>query len=90
MRELQSLSRALVGQCPEGELKTTVEKLADEFRYSDPVSSEKTVEMEEDMRSQLGDIQQAIAEEDEDGAKEMCGKLAGSLAERNRVCAVSK
>lgn len=90
MRELQSLSRALVGQCPEGELKTTVEKLADEFRYSDPVSSEKTVEMEEDMRSQLGDIQQAIAEGDEDGAKEMCGKLAGCLTERNRVCAVSK
>ena len=90
MRELQSLSRTLVSQCPEGELKTMTENLADNFRYSDPVSSEKTMEIEKDMKQLLGDIQQAIVEGDIDGAKEMCGKLKGSLAERNRVCSVSK
>jgi len=67
-----------------------LQKLADEFRYSDPVSSEKTQELEEDMKVQLGDIQQALVEGDFDGAKKLCGKLMGSLAERNRVCSVSK
>ena len=90
MRELQSLSRALVGQCLEGELKKMVEKLADDFRYSDPVSSEATREIEEDMKSQLGVIQQALVEGDAEGAKKLCVKLAGSLAERNRICSVSK
>ncbi|MBQ9038546.1 MAG: hypothetical protein IJ119_03555 [Clostridia bacterium] len=90
MRELQSLSAALVGQCADASLKPTLQKLADEFRYSDPVSSEKTLELEEDMKLQLGDIQQALVEGDSDGAKKLCGKLMGSLAERNRVCSVSK
>lgn len=90
MRELQSLSRALVSQCPDGELKTILEKLADDFRYSDPVSSDNTRELEADMRSQMGNIQQALVDGDVDGAKKLCGKLMGSLAERNRVCSVSK
>ena len=47
-------------------------------------------ELEEDMKSQLGDIQQALVEGDSDSAKKPCGKLMGSLAERNRVCSVSK
>ena len=90
MRELQSISAALVGQCGDEALKPMLQKLADEFRYSDPVSSEKTQELEEDMKVQLGDIQQALVEGDSDGAKKLCGKLMGSLAERNRICSVSK
>lgn len=90
MRELQSLSTALVGQCSDGALKPMLQKIADEFRYSDPVSSEKTWEIEEDMKSQLGDIQQALVEEDSNGAKSLCRKLMGNLKERNRVCSVNK
>ena len=90
MRELQSLSAALAGQCADEGMRGTMQKLADEFRYSDPVSSDNTRELEEDMRSQLGDIQQALVEGDSDGARSLCGKLMGSLKERNRVCSVSK
>lgn len=90
MRELQSLSSSLVGQCSDETLKPMLQKLADEFRYSDPVSSEKTQELEEDMKNQLGDIQQALVEGDAEGAGKLCGKLLGSLAERNRICSVSK
>ena len=90
MRELQSLSSSLVGQCSDENLKPILKKLADEFRYSDPVSSEKTQELEEDMKSQLGDIQQALIEGDTDGVRKLCAKLTGSLTERNRICSVSK
>ena len=90
MRELQSLSASLVNQCADESLKPTLRKLADEFRYSDPVSSDNTLDLEADMRSQLGDIQQALIEGDADGAKKLCGKLLGSLTERNRICSVSK
>lgn len=90
MRELQSLSASLVNQCADESLKPTLRKLADEFRYSDPVSSDNTLDLEADMRSQLGDIQQALIEGDAEGVKKLCGKLMGSLAERNRVCSISK
>ena len=90
MRELQSLSATMVSHCANEELRVTLQKLADEFRFSDPVSSEETLEMEEDMHSQLGNIQQALVDGDTDGAKKMCTKLMGSLVERNRICSVSK
>lgn len=90
MRELQSISAALVEQSADYSIKDTLKKLADEFKYSDPVTSEKTEELEADMRSRLYDLQQAISEGDAEATKELCGKLSGCLAERNRVCAVSK
>ena len=35
-------------------------------------------------------LRKAIIDGDFDGAKKLCGKLTGCLAERNRVCSVSK
>ena len=90
MREMQSLSATLVTQCSETDLKKTLVKISDEFRFSDPVSSESTMELEEDMHNQLENIQQALVDGDFIGAKKLCGELSGSLAERNRICSISK
>ena len=90
MRELQSMAASMLAQCMDEDMKQTVKKIADELRFSDPVSSEATAELEEDMRSQMMDIQQAIAEGDAEGAKALCVKLLGSLTERNRICSVCK
>lgn len=90
MRELQSLASAMVGQCNDPAMKTTLQKLADELRFSDPVSSAATAGLEEDMRSQLADMQQAILEGDTAGAAALCTKLMGNLTERNRICSVNK
>ena len=90
MRELQSMAASMVGQCGDDEMKNIVKKVADELRFSDPVSSEATAELEDEMRSELADIQQAIVEGDQDGARVLCGKMMGNLAERNRICSVNK
>ena len=90
MRELQSLAASMVGQCGDEEMKNAVKKIADELRFSDPVSSDATAELEAEMRSQLADIQQAVVDEDIEGIKVLCGKLMGNLTERNRLCVVEK
>ena len=90
MRELQSLAASMVGQCGDEEMKNAVKKIADELRFSDPVSSDATAELEAEMRSQLADIQQAVVEGDKDGAKALCGKLMGCLTERNRISSINK
>ena len=90
MRELQSMAASMVGQCNDEEMKSIVKKVADELRFSDPASSDATAELEEDMRNQLADIQQAIVEGDKESARTLCGKMMGNLAERNRVCSVNK
>ena len=90
MRELQSLTASLVNQGKDDELKKILQKVADEFRYSDPITSEKTIELESDMRNRINDLQQAISEGDAEAAKELCNKLSDCLRERNRVCAMNK
>lgn len=90
MRELQSLTASLVNQSNDAELKKTLQKVADEFRFSDPLTSDKTSDLEEDMKRQIGDLQQALVDGDAEGAKELCAKLLACLRERNRVCSVSK
>ena len=90
MRELQSLAASMLAQCTDEDMRQTIKKIADELRFSDPVSSEATAELEEDMRSQMKDIQQAIVDVDEEGVKSLCAKLLGSLTERNRICSISK
>ena len=90
MRELQSISLTLAGQCSDEEMKKTLQKLADEFRYSDPLSSEKTEELEADMHSRIGDLQQAITDGDIEGGKSLCYKLLECLRERNRICSLNK
>ena len=90
MRELQSVSSTLVNQSSDAELKGMLKKLTDEFRYSDPISSDKTSDLEEDMKIRIKDLQQAIADGDTAGAKALCEKLLGCLKERNRICSVNK
>lgn len=90
IRELQSISASLVDQCDDEELKKKLVKLADDFRYSDPLTSDKTSALETEMQTKIGELQQAITDGDTNSAKELCEKLAGSLRERNRVCAINK
>lgn len=90
MRELQSLTASLVNQTSDAELKKTLQKVADEFRYSDPLTSDKTSVMEEDMHSQISNLQQALIDDDVNNAKILCAKLLDSLRERNRLCSLNK
>lgn len=90
MRELQSISATLVGQCNDVEMKKSLQKLADEFRYSDPLTSEKTEGLEADMHTRIDDLQQAITDGDIEGAKSLCGKILECLRERNRICSLNK
>ncbi len=90
MRELQSMAASMVGQCDNEEMKSIVKKIADELRFSDPVTSEITQELEKEMFNQMKEIQQAIVEKDADAIKALSIKIVDNLAERNRICSISK
>ena len=90
MRSLQSLAASLAGQCPDESLKSDLQKLADEFKYSDPVSSDATKALETELDAQMKELQKALNERDIEGAKAYCNKLLSGLSERNRLCSLNK
>ena len=90
LKELRVRASSIAGLCEDGELKQAAQKLADEFRYSDPVSSEATAHMELEMMQSLDELQKAVAEKNSERAAELCKQVSRALGERNRICKLKK
>ena len=90
MRELQSRAGALAGQAQGEAVCAQLKKLADEFRFSDPVSNAATAPLEADLRACMDSMERALTDGDGDGVLELCRKTAALLAERNRLCKLNK
>ena len=90
MRELQSITALLPDRTGNAELKKMLQNVADEFRYSDPMTSDQTQGLEEDMARQVKELQQTLSDGNIDSAKTLCVKLLECLGERNRICSASK
>ena len=91
MRSLQSKMNVLISQTDAGgELKTALDKLADEIKYSDPVSSSATEQIEDELNFNIEELQKAIVDGDNTSALTNCKKTSGILAERNRLCKLNK
>lgn len=83
MRGLQNKAAALAASCDNPELKSALDDLAEEFRYSDPVSSEATEKLEMRMDIMLDELWRG-------GNAQLAQEIKKILAERNQVCKQAK
>jgi hypothetical protein len=90
MRELQSISASLVGMCQDVEIKKNLQGLADDFKYSDPVSSEATQEKEQELKFLVVEMQRALIDGDVKAVNGFVVRAKAGLAERNRICKLNK
>ena len=90
MRVLQSKAASLVDQCTDASAKTALEQLSDALRYSDPVSSDATIALEDALASYTDELQSVLAERDYENVKALCSKIASLLAQRNQLCKSGK
>lgn len=86
MRSLQSKVNQMSVHSENAEIKA----LADEFRYSDPVSSDAIADAEADLAAAVDELQRACVDGDSEAAKQLCRKASALLAERNRLCKLNK
>lgn len=89
MRAFQSQVANLSINCDES-CKAELDKLADEFRYSDPVSSDAITDAEDELRCCIDELQRAVAENQSEDISRLCRKTSLVLAERNRLCKLNK
>lgn len=90
MTTLRSLVYSLPGQCEDTEAKNILQDLADEFRYSDPVSSEFLRDIETELEILMGQLQTAVSKADTKDIVSTANKTANALTERNRLCKLNK
>ena len=86
MRALQSKVNQIAVQSENASIKA----LADEFRYSDPVSNDAMAEAEADLVSAVDELQSAVVDGDTAVSEQLCPKVSALLAERNRICKLNK
>ena len=89
MRDFQSQLANLAINCDE-RCKAELDKLADEFRYSDPVSSDAITDAEDELRCCIDELQRAVAENQSEDISRLCRTTSLVLAERNRLCKLNK
>ena len=90
MRALQSKATALPARCEDATAKAALEKLAEEFRYSDPVSAPALADLETDMAATMEELSAAVTDGDNAAVLALCKKISATLAERNRLCKLNK
>lgn len=90
MRALQSKAAALPARCEDTTAKAALEKLAEDFRYSDPVSAPALADLETDMAAIMEELSAAVTDGDNAAVLALCKKISATLAERNRLCKLNK
>ena len=90
MRALQSKSVFIASQCDDSETKKALNKLAESFRFSDPVSSDALNDIEASLNALVDELQSAVLEKDNAAAQTLCAKVEATLAGRNRMCKLNK
>lgn len=90
MRVMQSKANALLTQCDASDLKEELKKLAENFQFSDPVSSEALADIETSLSACLDELQRCLTDDDMDSAAVLCKRAKATLSERNRQCRLNK
>ena len=72
------------------EIKAATKKIAEAFRYSDPVSSDATKELENKITEEFEELKKEVAENDTEDIIEKATEISNLLAERNRICKAFK
>jgi hypothetical protein len=90
MRTLYSQINQSVSMCKDEEAVVKVKMLAEEMRYSDPVSSDFLAEIETDLAIAVNELKEVVLAGDVQKIKASCDKTMSILYERNRLCKLNK
>ena len=86
MKGLQSKLEQMAAKTDDAAIKA----LAEEFRYSDPVSNTAIADAEAELAAAVNELQAAFAGADKDAVAQLCNKTSALLSERNRLCKQNK
>lgn len=80
----------IVDSCENDVVKAELTKLDEAFRFSDPVSNERTKESEDKIEALLAELKTIVEDNNFEVATACIKKVSNALAERNRICKATK
>lgn len=92
IKEIKTFSvnvNCVIAVCQNNEYMPHLERLAEAFKYSDPVSSEQTEPIEENLKNEISVLTALVTSNSEDVIPKI-KEIEALLASRNEVCKLSK
>lgn len=80
----------VVDSAKDSAIKKELEKLAEKFRYSDPISSTATKPLERDISEKIIELRQTVQNADNEQVTEKINEIRNLLNDRNRICKMNK
>lgn len=90
LRLLQADAQLLADSCTDPEMKAVAEKLAANIRFSDPMSHDSLVPLEEEIAAKIRDAKNGLASGNTEHAISACRQAQALLNERNLKCKILK
>lgn len=90
MKTLTAEAKGLEAKAQTEEIKAACKKAYEAFRYSDPMSSEKLAEQEEEIAEKLNELKLAVETADNESVNELTAVLLTLIKERNDKCRLLK
>ena len=90
IRLLQADVELISYKCESPELKKKLDKLAEDIRFSDPMSSPDLYEIEEELKHMVMQMGKAVDEQENEKALLLCSSVKDMLLERNKKCKLLK
>lgn len=87
---LQNRALDINDKCVNSDLKDIMQELVEKFKYGDPVSSDATKEIEDDIAEQLAILDGLVAAGDAEKAIESIKAILNLLSSRSRLCKSGK
>ena len=89
MRDLQGKVSGIVNLSA-ADMRADIAKLAEDMRYSDPVSNDALAGIESELSANVDALRAAVVAGDSETARRLCRQTSAALAERNRLCKLNK
>jgi hypothetical protein len=86
LRSLRDEIEDMIAKTEDGKLRIMLARLAEELRYSDPMSDLSLAGLEDEIKIKTGSLGIAVSGGLSQDAMNACGELRRLLAERNRKC----
>lgn len=90
MSELRAKAALCLQHSGDPESKKMLQRLAEDFRYADPMSSNATAQIEEEMAAALAELDKACREKNDEKTAQLCKTITEQLKERNLLCKAGK
>ena len=86
MRSAQAEVNKMVSICDDPESAVMIKAFAEELKYSDPVSSTATADIEKRLCETIEELNRALVTDDKTTFRQLCKEATIMLNERNRLC----